>query len=108
MNIEERKVNNMERYIIKSHYIPTQEAIDLGHKEHDWFYGKDETTLIECPDGWSHPETGFLTKSNYILKEYGYSRKCDAVRKMKFLQKLDKTYPEKFWKVSREVMVVTV
>lgn len=93
-----------EYYIIKIHCIPKQEAIEMGHKEHDWFYGKEEISLGEYPDGYSHPETGFLTTKEYLIKSYGYTRKCDAVRKINFL----KQYKERYWNKEYEIIVVTV
>jgi len=91
----------MKYYIVKTHYTPTEQ--NENGMVQDWYRGKEEVSLQSFPLGLSHPETSRI--EDWMVRSYGYTRKCDAVRKANFL---DSLYPDgiesDWWLVSHEVI----
>ena len=92
-------------YFIKITSVATETNKNFAGKTHIYLYGKEET-LLET-QGNKDLKIDF---SSYLAKEYGYKRKCDAVRSMKRHQKLNielfKMFPN--WLETAEIVEINV
>lgn len=93
----------MTKYIIKSVSKATPENENFAGQELITYTGKGETTLGRMG---SHAEACYnaFELRDWMIAEYGYSRKCDAVRSWSYKN------PEntKWWRTEVEILEVTV
>ena len=78
-------------YFIKITSVATETNHNFAGQTHTYLYGKEET-LIET-QGNKSLQVKF---SPYIAREYGYKRKCDAMRSMKRHQELNRWAEKEF------------
>ncbi len=92
-------------YFIKITSMATEANKNFAGETHTYLYGKEEA-LIET-QGNKSLQVSF---SPYIAREYGYGRKCDAVRSMKRHQQLNQWAEKEFpyWSSTVEVVEINV
>ena len=90
----------MKRYIIKAVSTATADNPSFAGEVHTWWIGKGDKHLglkVDNAKTW-HEEFDLLNRWN--IKDFGYARKCDAVRNYSYRN------PEntKFWTTEVEVV----
>lgn len=92
-------------YFVKITSVATETNKNFAGQTHIYLYGKKET-LIET-QGNKNLKIDF---SSYLAKEYGYKRKCDAVRSMKRHLELNQEMFVKFpnWLETAEIVEINV
>ena len=92
-------------YFIKITSVATETNKNFAGKTHIYLYGKEET-LLETQGN----ESLKIDFSSYLAKEYGYKRKCDAVRSMKRHHELNQWAEKEFpyWTSTAEIVEINV
>ena len=92
-------------YFVKITSVATETNKNFAGQTHIYLYGKEET-LIETKRNKSLQ----VKFSPYIAREYGYKRKCDAVRSMKRHQELNRWAEKEFpyWTSTAEIVEINV
>ena len=92
-------------YFIKITSVATETNKNFAGQIRTYLYGKQET-LLET-QGNKNLKIEF---SSYLAKEYGYNRKCDAVRSMKRHQELNRWAEKEFpyWTSIVEIVEINV
>lgn len=92
-------------YFVKITSVATETNTNFAGETHIYLYGKQEA-LLET-QGNKNLKIKF---SPYLAREYGYKRKCDAVRSMKRHQKLSQEMFVKFpnWVETAEVVEINL
>lgn len=92
-------------YFIKITSVATETNKNFAGQTHTYLYGKEEA-LIET-QGSKSLQVEF---SPYIAREYGYKRKCDAVRGLKHHQQLNQWAEKEFpyWLSTAEIVEINV
>lgn len=90
----------MKRYVIRTVSTATEDNPNFAGEVHTWWYGKGDTYLafkVKNAKAW-HNEFNYLDEQN--IAEYGYARKCDAVRSYAY------KHPEntRFWTTRAEII----
>ena len=92
----------MERfYLVKSVSTATADNMSYYGETHTYIKGKDEYLLF------ADTKDKFVARyllTPYFVRQYGYTRKCDAKRAYSF------THPEntEYWKTTAEIITVEV
>lgn len=93
----------MKKYLVKTISIATEQNPNFANQECISYHGKGQKTL--CQRG-SHAIAinSVIEMDNYLVKEYGYDRLCDAKRSYQF------KHPEnnKFWSSTSQIIEVEV
>lgn len=89
----------MKKYIVKITSIATENSRNFAGETSIGFYGKDQKLLSLKGDHHDKMNMSF-DLSDYMIKEYGYNRKCDAMRSWIFKN------PEntKYWQSEVEII----
>lgn len=92
-------------YFVKITSVATEANPSFAGETHTYLYGKEET-LIETR-GSKSLQVEF---SPYIAREYGYRRKCDAVRGLKHHHRLNQWAEKEFpyWESVAEVVEINL
>ena len=92
-------------YFVKITSVATETNKNFAGQTHIYLYGKEET-LLETQGNKSLK----IDFSSYLAKEYGYKRKCDAVRSMKRHQELNRWEEKEFhnWTSTTEIVEIDV
>lgn len=92
-------------YFVKITSVATDANKNFAGQTHTYLYGKEET-LIETQGN----KTLQVKFSPYIAREYGYKRKCDAVRSMKRHQELNQWHEKEFpyWTSTAEIVEINL
>ena len=93
----------MKYYIIKCTSVATENNFNFRGETDITFFGKGQRELAHL--GTHAESTGSKRElSDYMVREYGYSRKCDAVRSWIY------NNPEnsEFWKFKCEIVEVEI
>ena len=93
----------MKKYLVKVISRATEQNSNFVNQECISYYGKEQKTL--CRKGSHAIATGSVIKmDNYLVKEYGYDRLCDAKRSYQF------KHPEnnKFWSSTSWIIEVEI
>lgn len=92
-------------YFIKITSVATETNKNFAGQTHTYLYGKEET-LIET-QGNKELQVKFCS---YLAREYGYNRKCDAVRGMKHHQELNRWAEKEFpyWTSTVEIVEINL
>ena len=92
-------------YFVKITAVATETNQNFAGETHTYLYGKEET-LIESQGNKSLK----VEFSSYLAREYGYKRKCDAVRSMKRHQELNQWAEKEFpyWVSTAEIVEINV
>ena len=89
-------------YFIKITSVATETNKNFAGQTHTYLYGKEET-LIET-QGNKELQVKFCS---YLAREYGYNRKCDAVRGLKHHQQFfEYDFPN--WLSTAEIVEINV
>lgn len=93
----------MKKYIVKETSYATEANDNFKGQMGIYYFGKGSVVIAR--EG-SHPDAIYTTKKldNYMIKEYGYDRLCDA--KKSYVYK----HPEntKYWKSVGEIIEVEI
>ena len=86
-------------YLVKEVSTATAENKSFAGQKHTGIYGKGDKLLAYDGDPWLNRKL-----DSYHIKEYGYTRKCDAVRNWTYKN------PEnsKYWKSAVEIVACVV
>lgn len=89
----------MKKYLVKQVSIATKENLNFAGEVAISYYGKDEKQIGY---GGSHYYPGENEPSRYMIEQYGYNRRCDAIRNWIY------RHPEntKYWKSTVEIICV--
>ena len=88
----------MNRYIIKVTATATSDNPNFAGEVHTYYYGKNQSRISE--NEIVEPLTAL---SKYFLTEYGYKRRCDAVKASKFWDN-----DAKYWDYVTEIIEYTL
>ena len=92
-------------YFIKITSVATETNKNFAGETHTYLYGKEET-LLET-QGSKDLQVKFC---RYLAREYGYKRKCDAVRSLKRHQQLNQWHEDNFpyWVSTIEIVEINL
>lgn len=93
----------MKRFLVKCHSVATPANKNFAGQENTTYYGKDQKLLASLG---SHAEAVYMAFDNrsWQTKEYGYTRKCDAVRSYIYKNPENTEY----WQTEVEIVEVEV
>lgn len=93
----------MKIYLVKETSVATSENRNFAGQTVINYYGVGNKS-IGCYGTHAEATHTVQKLSPYMIKEYGYSRKCDAVRNWSYKN------PEnsKFWKSSSEIVEIEI
>lgn len=95
----------MKKYIVRLHAKATEANPSFAYDDVIYWYGKGDMLMgVTGKDAESHGFRGRSYVSKYMLNEYGYTRRCDALRN--FMYK----HPEcnSFWETKADVVEVHI
>lgn len=82
------------RYIIKVTATATSDNPNFAREVRTYYYGKNQFLI-------SNSEEPLDALSKYFLAEYGYKRRCDAIKAAKFW---NNTPEAKYWGYKTEII----
>ena len=85
------------RYIIKVTATATSDNPIFAGEVQTYYYGKNQFLILNS-------EEPLDALSKYFLAEYGYKRRCDAVKAAKFWNNT----PAKYWDYKTEIIEYTL
>ena len=69
----------MTKYLVKTTMVATPENVNFADENiHIYYHGKDQKMVACEGNPWINAPT--LDRAGYFIHEYGYDRKCDAIR----------------------------
>ena len=93
----------MKKYIVKVTGKATENNLYSAGQEFVAYYGKNQKLLGHIG---SHAEAAHTTMDlkEYLIKEYGYTRECDAKHSWCYKNQEDRP----FWRTTAEIVEVNV
>lgn len=89
-------------YLIKATAKATDENPSFAGDVHVYYHGKGDEVLCRTGDGEIWPFRRYMNK--YLIREYGYTRKCDAVRNFTY----NNPQNDKNWTETTEIITCKI
>lgn len=92
----------MKKYLVKLTSVATENNVNFKGQVAVFYYDKDQKLI--STEGSTELD---VKASKYMIKEYGYSRLCDAKRSWIYKNAVTLNR-ENFWKMSVEIVEVEI
>lgn len=90
----------MKRYLVKETSVATENNKNFRGQTQVNYYGKGDRSIAAI----YIQEPSMVSNRNYLVREYGYKRKCDAERNWTYKNPLNSEY----WKSTVEIIEIEV